>query len=153
MIRGSAGFASILALVLSIVLAAGPSAHAASDAAFTAFLQSTWPDAEKLGVSRATFDAATRGLEPDLKLPDLVIPGRIEPPPGQAEFVQTPADYLRETSFARLAAKGRTLYDQNRNTLTRIEREFGVPGTIILAIWGRESDYLDPTTAAATRSR
>jgi lytic murein transglycosylase len=141
MIRGFARFASIFALVLSIALAAGPSAHAAPDAAFTAFLQSTWPDAQNLGVSRATFDAATRGLEPDLKLPDLVIPGRVEPPPGQAEFVQTPADYLREASFARLAAKGRTLYAQHRDTLARIEREFGVPGTIILAIWGRESDY------------
>ncbi|HLH92856.1 MAG TPA: lytic murein transglycosylase [Xanthobacteraceae bacterium] len=141
MIRGAARFASILAVLLSIACAVGTAARAASDTGFTAFVQSMWPEAQQFGVSRATFDAATRGLEPDLTLPDLVIPGRVQRPPGQAEFVQTPADYLKEASFARLAAKGRTLYAQNRDTLTRIEREFGVPGTIILAIWGRESDY------------
>ena len=50
-----------------------------------------FPAAQQLGVSRATFDAATRGLEPDLTLPDLVIPGRPDRQPSQAEFVQTPA--------------------------------------------------------------
>jgi hypothetical protein len=38
----------------------------AADAAFQAWLQSLWPPAQELGVSRATFDMATRGLEPDL---------------------------------------------------------------------------------------
>ncbi len=99
MIRAAARFASVvnLALVaLSIALAVGSPAHASPDADFTAFVQSMWPDAQKAGVSRATFDAATRGLEPDLNLPDLVIPGRVQRPPGQPEFVQTPADYLKE---------------------------------------------------------
>ncbi|MBV8823523.1 MAG: lytic murein transglycosylase [Hyphomicrobiales bacterium] len=115
---------------------------ARADDAFHQFLESLWPEAQKMGVARATFDAATRGLEPDLTLPDLDIPGRPErPPPGQPEFVQTPADYLRESSFERLATRGRTLYAQYRDTLTRIEQEFGVPGKIVLAIWGRESDY------------
>jgi lytic murein transglycosylase len=113
----------------------------AGDAAFDTWVQSLWPDAQKLGVSRATFDAATRGLEPDLSLPDLVVPGRVQPPPGQPEFVQTPADYLRESSFDRLAAQGRKLLEQHRATLTRIEQEFGVPPAVVLAIWGRESGY------------
>ena len=29
-----------------------------------------------MGVSRATFDQALRGVEPDLTLPDLVLPGK-----------------------------------------------------------------------------
>jgi membrane-bound lytic murein transglycosylase B len=29
----------------------------------------------------------------------------------------------------------------HQTTLSAIEREFGVPGTVILAIWGRETDY------------
>jgi lytic murein transglycosylase len=141
MIRSAARFASLVILALSIAWALGTTAHAAADAGFTAFVASIWPEAQKMGVSRATFDAATRGLEPDFGLPDLVIPGRTQRPPGQPEFVQTPADYLKEASFKRLAERGRSLYAQHRDTLTRIEREFGVPGTIILAIWGRESDY------------
>jgi lytic murein transglycosylase len=116
--------------------------HAFADAAFRDWLQSLWPDARALGVSRATFDAATRGLEPDLSLPDLVLPGRPEPPQrGQAEFVQTPEDYIKEASIARLSVEGRRLYDQYRPTLLAIERQFGVDPTIILAIFGRETDY------------
>jgi lytic murein transglycosylase len=115
---------------------------ASADPAFQAFLQSLWPQAQALGISRATFDEATRGLEPDLSLPDLILPGRPEkPPPGQPEFVQTPADYVKEASIERLAGEGRKLYTQYRPTLDAIEREFGVDPTVVLAIYGRETDY------------
>jgi lytic murein transglycosylase len=117
-------------------------AAAAPDPSFSQFLASLQPEAEKLGVSRATFLAATRGLEPDMSLPDLVIPGRPEAPPrGQAEFLQTPAEYLRESSFDRLSAQGRKLLQEHGATLAAIERRFGVPGPIILAIWGRETAF------------
>ena len=139
MIRGATRFVLVAASL--IAAAVTMPARAAPDPAFTAFLQSLWPEAQQRGVSRETFDNAVRGLEPDLSLPDLVIPGRVQPQPGQPEFVLTPAQYLKETSFDRLTAQGRKLYDQYRPTFARIEQEFGVPGTIILAIWGRESDY------------
>jgi lytic murein transglycosylase len=114
----------------------------AGDAAFQSFLQSLWVDAEKAGVSRPVFDAAISGLEPDLSLPDLDVAGNADrPPPAQAEFVQTPADYVRESSIARLAAQGKKLYDKHRATLDAIERQFGVPGPVVLAIWGRETAY------------
>ena len=113
-----------------------------ADPAFQSWLQSLWPQAQALGVSRATFDLATRGLEPDLTLPDLVLPGRPEKPPsGQPEFVQTPADYLKEPAIDRLAVEGRKIYDQYRAPLTGIESQFGVPPAILLAIFGRETDY------------
>src|ERR1700686_2577879 len=107
----------ILALFI-FLLGAAPS-HAA-DAAFQKFLAETWPEAQTLGVSRATFDAATRELEPDLSLPDLAIPGQPEKQPQQAEFVQTPGQYLREASFDRLAARGKQLAAQYKDTLARI---------------------------------
>ncbi len=114
----------------------------AADTAFQAWLQSLWPQAQQLGVSRATFDMATRDLEPDLSLPELVIPGRPEHAgPGQPEFVQTPADYLKEATFDSLAAQGRKLFDQYRAPLGEIARQFGVSPTIVLAIFGRETDY------------
>ena len=112
-----------------------------ADAAFQKFLAETWPGARSLGVSRFTFDKATRGLDPDLSLPDLAIPGREEATPQQPEFVQTPAQYLREPTFDRLAAQGKKLAMQYRDTLVRIEKEFGVPGNVVLAIWARETDY------------
>ena len=127
---------------LLVAVALGFSAPALADAAFQHWLQGTWADAQKLGVSRATFDAAIEGLEPDYSLPDLAIPGRPEkPPPGQPEFVQTPGQYLREPTFQRLAARGRQFAAQYRGTLARIEKTFGVPGNVVLAIWARETDY------------
>src|SRR5580700_5288761 len=131
---------TILVVALLIWVAAGLPARTA-DAAFQAWLQALWPDAQQRGISRATFDLATRGLEPDLSLPDLAIPGKEVSLHGQAEFVQTPADYIKESTIARLAAQGRKLAEEHRSTLAAIEQRFGVPGSIILAIWGRETDY------------
>jgi lytic murein transglycosylase len=126
---------------LLIAVAVWPTQAAKADVAFDRWLQSVWPDAQALGVSRATFDAALRGLEPDYSLTDLAIPGRPEKQPQQPEFVQTPSQYLREASFDRLATRGRQLAAQYRDVLTRIEKELGVPGSIVLAIWARETDY------------
>ncbi|MGN1288224.1 MAG: lytic murein transglycosylase, partial [Bradyrhizobium sp.] len=61
--------------------------------------------------------------------------------PAQAEFVQVPADYIKEASIARLAAEGQRLMQKYRSSLDAIEKRFGVPPTIVLAIWGRETDY------------
>jgi len=119
-----------------------PGAAAAADPGFAKFLAALWPEAQQAGISRATFDAITAGLEPDTKLPDLILPGRPKTgAPAQAEFVQVPADYLKEASIARLATDGRRLLQQHRATLDAIERRFGVPATVVLAIWGRETDF------------
>jgi len=131
--------ARAMTTVMLLCLFATP-AHA-GDAAFRQWLAAQWPAAQQLGVSRATFDAATRGLEPDLSLPDLAIPGRPEKQPQQPEFVQTPAQYLREATFDRLATRGRQLSMQYRDVLARIEKDIGVPGNVVLAIWARETDY------------
>jgi lytic murein transglycosylase len=123
-------------------LVASASAAAAADAAFQKWLEGVWPQAQGMGVSRRTFETATRGLEPDLSLPDLDLPGRAGTPPrGQAEFVQTPADYVRESTIARLAERARKLAAEHRATLAAIEQKFGVPPNVLLAIWGRETDF------------
>src|SRR6266576_1223226 len=130
--------AGLIAVALGLVFVP---LQARADAPFTKWLESLYPSAQALGVSRATFDTATRGLEPDLTLPDLVIPGRPDRQPAQAEFVQTPAEYLKESAFDRIAAQGRALAAQHRATLETIEQRFGVPGPVVLAIWGRETNY------------
>jgi lytic murein transglycosylase len=134
-------------LMLGAVMLAGTlmvTSHRAeaADTEFQKFLDSVWPDAQRRGIARAAFEAATKNLSPDFSLPDLVIPGKPEAPSrGQAEFVQTPAEYLRESTFNNLAAQGRKLLAEHRATLLKIEQEFGVPGPIILAIWGRETAF------------
>ena len=53
----------------------------------------------------------------------------------------TPSQYLKESTFDRLAAKGRKLAAEHAATLKAIERRFGVPGNTVLAIWGRETAF------------
>ncbi|MPZ55129.1 MAG: lytic murein transglycosylase [Rhizobiales bacterium] len=133
--------AQALAVIAATLSAAAENHVCAADAAFDKFLQSLIPQAQSLGVTRATFAAATRGLTPDLSLPDLVIPGRVTKPPGQPEFVLTPGDYLKDSRLVGLAAYGRGLAARHRTTLARIAHEIGVPGNVVLAIWGRETDF------------
>ena len=127
-------------LVWLAISVAAPAA--AADAAFQKWLEGLWPEAQKMGVSRQTFETATRALEPDLTLPDLDLPGRTgQPPRGQAEFVQTPSDYIKEASIARLAEQAKKLAAEHRAALAAIEQKYGVPGNVLLAIWGRETAF------------
>ena len=132
----------IAATFAVLAIMAGVAPASAADAGFTQFIASLWPEAQAAGVSRATFDSETRGLEPDYKLPDLILPGRpATGAPSQAEFVQVPADYVKEASIAALAAEGQRLMAKYRAPLAAIEARFGVPASIMLAIWGRETDF------------
>jgi len=155
----------LAAVLVAAVLVTGlgalsPDASArAADAGFKAWLAQLWPEAQKMGISRRGFDTATRDLEPNLALPDLILPGKPDrDEPGQAEFVRTPAQYLSEKSLTRLADYGRQLEKQHAATLATIEKRFGVPATMVLAIWGRETDFgryslpQNALTALATQS-
>ncbi|MGH6717572.1 MAG: lytic murein transglycosylase, partial [Bradyrhizobium sp.] len=56
------------ALVAATVAALCGSCPArAADTGFIRFIASLWPQAQAAGVSRATFDRETAGLEPDYK--------------------------------------------------------------------------------------
>jgi lytic murein transglycosylase len=132
------GAALAAALVVLVALTCGQ-ARAQDQNAFRRFLAELWPEAAAMGVSRNTFDAALAGVEPDLTLPDLVLPGK--EPKGQAEFTRTPAQYLNTTYLAKLADQGKALLSQHSKWLDKIERELGVQRQFVLAIWGRETAY------------
>ena len=133
---------ALFAVGAAWLVAAAASAPAAADPAFQKWLADLWPQAQAMGVSRKTFEAATHGVEPDLTLPDLDLPGREGiPPRGQAEFVQTPADYIKEANIARLAEQAKKLAAEHSRTLAAIEQKFGVPSNVLLAIWGRETAF------------
>jgi lytic murein transglycosylase len=132
--------ATMLGLLLSACLVSLP-AQAQSAEAFARFVADVWPDAQKLGVSRATFDAAFRGVAPDLAIPDLVLPGQAKEVKGQAEFTRTPAEYLDARQLASLSSEARTLLKTHAEDLAKIERDIGVPREVVLAIWGRETAF------------
>lgn len=108
---------------------------------FPEFVQSLWPEArDRFGVSRDTFARATRGLKPDLSIPDLETSGT-KRKVRQAEFTRAPSDYLDKNYLARLAKTGRKLARTYASQLDEIERRFGVDRAIVLAIFGRETAF------------
>ena len=131
-----------LTAVAFALLVAFPVAPAHADPAFKAFLETVWPEAKAAGVSRATFDRAFLGVEPDLNLPDLVLAGRSQNnSKGQAEFTRPPQDYVARDQLIRLADQGRALRTKHATTLVEVERQVGVDGPVVLGIWGRETAY------------
>ncbi|MEL6436320.1 MAG: lytic murein transglycosylase [Pseudomonadota bacterium] len=131
-----------LMIVVSVAFAWALPTKAATNAEYRSFLEGTiWPMARKEGVSRATFDRALGGATLNLKIPGLVKPGTKVPQRiRQAEF-SAPSRYFNERNVASIAASGRQLAKQHAGTLKAIERKYGVPGRIIIAIWGRESGF------------
>lgn len=110
---------------------------------FRSFVEQVWPDAQAQGVTRATFDAAFKGVEADYALPDLAVPGAGggERQAQQAEFVRTPAEYLNAKTLANLMSTGQGLARQWAPTLAAIEQTYGVPPWMVLSIWARETAY------------
>ncbi|KQT44482.1 hypothetical protein ASG43_14165 [Aureimonas sp. Leaf454] len=134
--------AALLAVLLCSASPVG--AQTSVEAGFRTFLEADiWPAARANGVPRAVFDEAFQGVKPNLDLPDLQKPGetaKVEEVNRQAEF-QSPAAYFDEKKLGGLVAKGRGLLKTHAALLKRIEAETGVPGSIVVAIWGRESGF------------
>jgi membrane-bound lytic murein transglycosylase B len=123
-----------LALALSLAFATnGPAMAEEAKPDFQAFVASLWPDAKARGVSRATFDAAFKGVEPD--------PQVIAATQRQPEYIRPVGAYI-----ALLVSEGRIAAGKKRmvpfaETLAAIEAKFGVDRLLLLAIWGIESNY------------
>jgi lytic murein transglycosylase len=135
-----------LVWVLLALLAGGAAADTRQqvEASFAAWREALWTQAQAAGVSRSTFDAALGGVSLDWSLPDLVPPGGAaaaeRKPTQQAEF-GSPGRYFSESGLSILVSRGRAERDKRRRDLLAIERRYGVPHQILLAIWGRETAY------------
>jgi lytic murein transglycosylase len=135
---------ALVALVAFATAGARATDRADTERLFADWLKrDLWPQARSAGISAATFNEALAGVRLNWNLPDLVMPGAAEETPRhqrQAEF-GSPGNYFAEKSLAAIAAGGRLLGQRHARTLEAIEREYGVPGHVILAIWGRESGF------------
>ncbi len=140
----------------------------AVEKSFAAWLEALWPDAQAAGVSRKTFEAQLKGVKLDWTLPQIVppdpaypegpaLPGVLKPKPRhQAEF-DIPELYFGKSALNSLAGTGRSKYQQLGETLGAIQQTYGVPASVIVAIWGRETGFgaatlpYDAVSAIATQ--
>ncbi|MDF1610337.1 lytic murein transglycosylase [Hoeflea sp. YIM 152468] len=133
-----------LIAAVAVTSASLAATRAGVDKQFSQWLETDlWPEAKRGGVSRQVFDRAFSGVTLDWDLPDLAPPGFPKPrqrAQSQAEF-RSPGAYFNEKSLQGLAASGRALMKQHAHVLGKLETRYGVPASIIVAIWGRESGF------------
>jgi lytic murein transglycosylase len=123
-----------LLLALVLLLLAAPALAAPCGGDFNAFLAAIARDAQAQGVSRAVIDQAFAGLTPD---------------PAVLAFDRRQRGMFHAKSFEEYAAtrviparisRARKLMQVHAALLGRIERQFGVPAPVIVAVWTLESD-------------
>tara|TARA_R110002012_G_scaffold320380_2_gene543804 strand:+ start:62162 stop:63412 length:1251 start_codon:yes stop_codon:yes gene_type:complete len=137
-----------LCFAFTMTAFAVPASQAATkagvEAQFRQWLEADlWPEARRAGVSKSVFDRTFSGVSLDWDLPDLAPPGFPKPKQraqSQAEF-RSPGAYFNEKRLQGLTASGRSLMQKHAGLLRKIEQRYGVPGSIIVAIWGRESGF------------
>jgi membrane-bound lytic murein transglycosylase B len=137
-----------LVVVLSSALM---SAHTANEAApsrpsFTEFLAGVKADAVARGIRPEVVDQALAGIEEPSA-------SAIERDRSQAEVIQTLEQYLSQRVTANAVATGREMAERHHDLLEEISATYGVPPSVLLAVWGFESNFgrfngVRPTIAA-----
>jgi lytic murein transglycosylase len=85
------------------------------------------------GIHPRTIEAAIGGLSPD--------PGVIARDRKQGFFTQTFIDFYFKLATKNREQTGRAYLKRHRAIFERAEQDFGVPGPVITAFWGLESDF------------
>jgi lytic murein transglycosylase len=117
-------------LALVAAFAATP---ALAQADFRSCLSNLRSQAAAKGVSGATFDAATAGLQPDLTILPLM--------DNQPEFKTPIWDYLGALVDEERVQDGRAAMRQAGQALASAEARFGVDRHMIAGVWGVESNF------------
>jgi lytic murein transglycosylase len=112
-------------------LAATPATAAPCGGDFESFLSAFRREAAAQGVSQRAL-AALEGVVPN---PQVISLDR-----RQGVFRQSFEQFSGHRIAERLA-KAQRMMQVHAATLSRIERQFGVPGSIVIAIWGLETDF------------
>src|SRR3954470_13176742 len=94
---------------------------------------SMWPDAARRNITRASFERFTAGLQPDLRIMDLM--------DSQPEFTKAIWDYLDILVNEARIAKGREVLARYKPQFDAVEKLYGVDRYIIASFWGVESNY------------
>ncbi len=133
---GGARAGALLALSGALAFAApamsGP-APTARDRAFAAFVESLRPDAESLGISRATFDRAFAGVRFDASV--------VAETKRQAEFTLPIADYIAIAVSSDRIDRGRDKARAAAQWLDKAKAAYGVDPGVLLGVWGLETDF------------
>jgi len=105
---------------------------------FDAYVQVLAARARAEGVSEATIARMTAGLTPNDRVISL---DRAQPGTPSRTGFPLLAPYIRDHVDRNRVAGGQRVYENTRPITQQIEYEYGVPGQVIIAIWGHETNY------------
>ncbi|BDI61152.1 lytic transglycosylase domain-containing protein [Qipengyuania nanhaisediminis] len=105
---------------------------------FDAYLELLKARARAEGVSERTIDRMTAGLTPN---PRVIRLDQGQPGSPTRRGYPALAPYIATHVNSTRIAGGRSVFRAHSGQLRAIEREFGVPGEIIVAIFGHETSY------------
>jgi lytic murein transglycosylase len=114
-------------------VAAPNNANCRNTGSFEAWLDQFRQEARGNGISNATLAAALGGMTLD--------PGIIQRDRRQGFFAQTFTAFSGKLITPNRIQNGLSRLRQHRDLLARIEQQWGVPGPVIVAFWGLESDF------------
>src|SRR5882672_5957048 len=100
---------------------------------FPSCVAAMWPDAARRNITQPNFERFTAGLEPDLRIMDLM--------DSQPEFTKAIWDYLDILVNDNRLAKGREILAKYKPQFDAAEKTYGVDRYAIASIWGIESNY------------
>jgi lytic murein transglycosylase len=122
-----------LAIVICTLSFAAPAGAAKCGGDFNVFLAAMGREAAAAGISRAVIDSAFAGLTPD---PAVLAFDRRQ----RGTFRKSFEEYAATRVIPARIKRAKQLMQRHAALLARIERQFGVPATLIMAIWTLESD-------------
>lgn len=124
------GVGLVLALTASPVLAAK---CGNSGAGFNTWLEQTKKEARAKGISARTLSVALKGVSYD--------PSVIKLDRNQKSFKLSLDQFMARRAPASFVTKGKRIMKQNASLLGKIEKRYGVPPEVIVAIWGMETGF------------
>jgi lytic murein transglycosylase len=119
--------------LFGIAVALSATIPAAAQSDFRSCLAGLKGQAAAKGISGEAFDRATRGLEPDLKILELM--------DNQPEFKTPIWDYLAALVDEERVQDGKAAMRQWGQALATAEARYGVDRFVIAGVWGVESNF------------
>lgn len=120
----------LLALSASPVLAA---ACGNSGGGFNTWLEQTKKEALKKGIKQRTLNVALKGVSYDASV--------IKLDRNQKSFKLSLKQFMARRAPPSFVKRGKKIMKQNASLLGKIERRYGVPPEVIVAIWGMETGF------------
>jgi lytic murein transglycosylase len=128
------GLSVAVTMLVSAMASAAGAAECGDDAAgFDAWLVGLKRTAAAQGISPAAISTGLAGVTYD--------PTVIRLDRSQRSFKLSFEEFYARRVDASLIRRGQALMRTHAATLDRIEKQFGVPGPILIAIWGLETNY------------